>query len=263
MMRFGKRTCVCFCINCKAYSETGLYYLQSRYYDPAIGRFINADGVISGNGESVQGYNLFAYCNNNPVNMSDEAGHWPKWSTIIKAATIVVVAVAVVATVAVTVSTFGAGSVAGVAVITAALSIAAKGTEVAVLQARKSTNKSKSTGGRRNSSGKKAKADAGSRKKSGGQVATDVIDAVFDNGITVLTPSATKALITGTAFAKDDLFNNPVLNSDFNKFITGSAKPLGMVTAYGFAAFAWVQTSISIFCDDPAQRAMDRGYRLK
>lgn len=70
-------------------------------------------------------------------------------------------------------------------------------------------------------------------------------------------------LQTLAAFAKDDLFNNPVLNSDFNKFITGSAKPLGMVIAYGFAAYAWVQTTISIFCDDPAQRAMDRGYRLK
>ena len=89
------------------------------------------------------------------------------------------------------------------------------------------------------------------------------IRLVFDNGITILMPSATKALTTGVAFAKDDLFNNPVLNSDFNKFITGSAKPLGMVTAYGFAAYAWVQATISIFCDDPAQRAMNRGYRLK
>ena len=209
--------------------ETEFYSLKSRYYDPEIGRFINADSVISGTGESVQGYNLFAYCNNNPVNMSDETGHWPKWSTILKAAAIVVVA-------------------------------------VAVLQAKKSTTKSKSTGGRssRSRGGRRGNnADAGSGKKSGGQVATDVIDAVFDNGITILTPSATKVLTTGAAFVKDDLFNNPVLNSDFNKFITGSAKPLGMVTAYGFAAYAWVQTTISIFCDDPAQRAMDRGYRLK
>ena len=27
--------------------ETGLYYLQSRYYDPEIGRFINADALVS------------------------------------------------------------------------------------------------------------------------------------------------------------------------------------------------------------------------
>ena len=241
-------------------TETGLYYLNSRYYNPEFGRFISADSVISGTGESVQGYNLFAYCNNNPINMSDETGHWPKWSTILKAAAIVVMAAAVVAAAAVTVSTFGAGSVAGVAVITAALSIAAKATEVTVLQTKKSTTKSKSPGGG-SSSGNNA--NAGSKNKGGGQVTTDVIDAVFDNGIKILMPSATKALTTGAAFAKDDLFNNPVLNSDFNKFITGSAKTFGMVTAYGFAVYAWVQTTISIFCDDPAQRAMDRGYRLK
>lgn len=62
---------------------------------------------------------------------------------------------------------------------------------------------------------------------------------------------------------KEDRINNPVLNRDFNEFITGSAKTLGMVTAYRFAVYAWVQTTISIFCDAPAQRAMDRGYRLK
>ena len=43
-------------------AETGFYYLQTRYYDPEICRFINADGVISGTGESVKGYNLFVYC---------------------------------------------------------------------------------------------------------------------------------------------------------------------------------------------------------
>ena len=38
--------------------ETGLYYLQSRYYNPTIGRFINADGIV-GTGGSLIGYNLF------------------------------------------------------------------------------------------------------------------------------------------------------------------------------------------------------------
>ncbi|OQA48534.1 MAG: tRNA(Glu)-specific nuclease WapA precursor [Firmicutes bacterium ADurb.Bin300] len=61
--------------------ETGFYYLQSRYYDPETGRFLNADGELAGVGESVQGYNLFAYCHNNPVNMSDPDGNWPKWLT--------------------------------------------------------------------------------------------------------------------------------------------------------------------------------------
>ena len=60
-------------------AETGFYYVSSRYYDPEVGRYLNADSVLSGTGESVQGYNLFAYCFNNPVNMSDSSGHWPKW----------------------------------------------------------------------------------------------------------------------------------------------------------------------------------------
>jgi len=59
--------------------ETGLYYVSSRYYDPETCRFLNADSVISGTGKSVQGYNLFEYCNNNPVNKSDSTGAWPNW----------------------------------------------------------------------------------------------------------------------------------------------------------------------------------------
>ena len=60
-------------------SETGFYYVSSRYYDPEIGRWINADSVIAGVGGSIHGYNMFAYCFNNPVNMSDSSGHWPQW----------------------------------------------------------------------------------------------------------------------------------------------------------------------------------------
>jgi RHS repeat-associated protein len=54
-------------------SETGYYYLQSRYYDPEIGRFINADGYVS-TGQGFIGNNMFAYCNNNPVNLLDPTG---------------------------------------------------------------------------------------------------------------------------------------------------------------------------------------------
>lgn len=60
-------------------AETGFYYLNSRYYDPGTGRFLNADKVVSASGKSIHGYNTFAYCFNNPVNMTDQNGNWPKW----------------------------------------------------------------------------------------------------------------------------------------------------------------------------------------
>jgi len=61
-------------------SDIGLYYLKSRYYDAAIGRFINADGLnyLGANGD-LGTYNLFAYCSCNPINMSDSSGKWPQW----------------------------------------------------------------------------------------------------------------------------------------------------------------------------------------
>lgn len=52
-------------------SETGYYYLQSRYYDPSICRFINADDLSF---ITTTDINSFAYCVNNPVNQSDSTG---------------------------------------------------------------------------------------------------------------------------------------------------------------------------------------------
>jgi len=54
-------------------NETGLYYLNSRYYDPEVGRFINADGYVA-TGQGIQGNNMFSYCGNNPVNRADPSG---------------------------------------------------------------------------------------------------------------------------------------------------------------------------------------------
>ena len=57
--------------------ETDLYYLNSRYYDPEIGRFINADDitVLDITNIALNGLNLYAYCLNNPVNEVDESGY--------------------------------------------------------------------------------------------------------------------------------------------------------------------------------------------
>ena len=54
-------------------TDLGLYYLQSRYYDSEIGRFINADSQL--NTDNVLGFNVYSYCENNPIMYSDASGH--------------------------------------------------------------------------------------------------------------------------------------------------------------------------------------------
>ena len=60
-------------------SDTEFHYLQSRYYDAAICRFINADSYSS-TGQGIIGYNMFAYCGNNPVSRNDKDGEF--WNII-------------------------------------------------------------------------------------------------------------------------------------------------------------------------------------
>ena len=55
-------------------TETGLYYLQTRYYDPETARFINADAYAS-TGQGVLGNNMYLYCGNNPVVRADDEGN--------------------------------------------------------------------------------------------------------------------------------------------------------------------------------------------
>ena len=61
-------------------TETGLYFLQTRYYDPEVGRFLNRDSVQYADPETINGLNLYAYCLNNPVEYVDPEGTWG-WSS--------------------------------------------------------------------------------------------------------------------------------------------------------------------------------------
>ncbi len=107
-------------------ADTGFYYLQSRYYDPAICRFINAD-AYNDTGNGILGYNMFAYCLNNPTMYADNGGTWPSLSQVFAA---VAVAAATVAVVAACVATAGAAApalltVAGTVINTTAVAGAA------------------------------------------------------------------------------------------------------------------------------------------
>lgn len=57
-------------------TETGFYYLQTRYYDPVIGRFINADTYTTTDADGLLSSNMFAYCENNPVIGTDPTGEF-------------------------------------------------------------------------------------------------------------------------------------------------------------------------------------------
>ncbi len=65
-------------------TETGLYYLKGRYYDPFVCRFINADNYQS-TGQDILGTNMFAYCNNNPTIYVDSNGDFAISALVVSA----------------------------------------------------------------------------------------------------------------------------------------------------------------------------------
>ena len=90
-------------------SDLELYCVGTRYYDSVIGRWINPDKYVS-TGQGLTGYNLYAYCGNNPVNRIDPTGEaWWHWA--LGAAVVAACAIAVIAT--------AGGAAAGIAAVTA------------------------------------------------------------------------------------------------------------------------------------------------
>ena len=129
-------------------NETGFYYLQTRYYDPTICRFINADGQLST--QDINCMNLFSYCSNNPVNRIDSTGeawwHWALGAAIVAvcaAATVVtcggfaaaagaVAAVSCGVAAATTASTIAAGAFIGSATVFGVAAVSAAATSSSV-----------------------------------------------------------------------------------------------------------------------------------
>ena len=184
---------------------------------------------------------------------------WKKLSAIVAVTAIIVVSVVA------TVATFGAASVAGTIVITSAITIAAKATEVAVLQGKKSTQDG----------------------DDASNVIDDMVNSVFDNGAKIIgiTP-ATKAIGFGSGFYsqsapfQDSLelmkldgslkglpssaageFINRFRNA--REFLSMPTSKMGYFISYGFAAIAVGNTIYSCFASNPAKRAAKRGYSLK
>lgn len=92
-------------------SATNLYYLQTRYYDSEVGRFISADSIEYLEPEKIGGLNLYAYCGNNPIMGVDPEGTSSIWNALGK----IFLAVAIIAVLAVA-TVLTAGTAAGVIV---------------------------------------------------------------------------------------------------------------------------------------------------
>ena len=106
--------------------DTGLYYLQSRYYNPKWGRFLNADGYVS-TGTGLLGYNMYAYCDNNPVMGYDPTGEW-NWGTFLSGANLIMVGAMAMATAATILSCGAAAPL--MVVVAAATAVAGAATVV-------------------------------------------------------------------------------------------------------------------------------------
>ena len=92
--------------------ETGFYFLQTRYYDPEVGRFLNMDSIEYADPESVNGINLYAYCGNNPVMGYDPDGN-NFFNILASIAIIAAVAFVAIATVGTAVGVIAAGAAIG------------------------------------------------------------------------------------------------------------------------------------------------------
>ena len=103
---------------------SNLYYLQTRFYDPSVGRFINADDIdyLGADGTPLS-YNLFAYCNNNPVMRYDPTGNWSWNKQIFVGLAIFAVGLSIIAAV----PTGGASLVVGTVAISSSMVISAGG----------------------------------------------------------------------------------------------------------------------------------------
>ena len=136
------------------------------------------------------------------------------------------------------VAAYGAGSVAGTAMITTTATISAKATEVSALQVKKSINDG----------------------DNGWQVANDCLDSVFSNGGRIISPALTKASTTSANYIATDFAKHKVVPLRTNAFLKSAG---GKVLPYGFAAYAWGHTAYSVSCTDPIERANQRGYGLR
>ena len=93
--------------------EAGLYYLNTRWYDPETGRFISPDSINYLDPESINGLNLYAYCLNNPVMYSDPYGTTAWWEWLLGGLIVVGLAVGSIVTGGAVAAVFAGAAIGG------------------------------------------------------------------------------------------------------------------------------------------------------
>lgn len=164
--------------------ESGMYYCKTRYYVPLWGRWLNADSSSQIKPENIVELNLFNYCNNNPILGYDPVGLLNWW----KLGTIVLSVFAIIAATAAAIVSCGVASVAATIAITSMISIGSRIFEVGALQY------------------KKSKEDG----DSGTEIFSDIIDAIFANGLKIigLTPFTKLGGFTSGFYSQSSIFAN-------------------------------------------------------
>ena len=135
------------------------------------------------------------------------------------------------------VAAYGASSVAGTAMITCSLTMAAKATEVAGLQAKHSLGSG----------------------KNNWQVANDCMTSIFNNGGKIILPSVTKSASTSAMYLFTDVAKHKVVPLSVTSYLSS---PGGKALPYTLTVFAWADTVVSFLSNEPVARATQRGYTL-
>ena len=252
-------------------TETGFYYLQSRYYNPQWGRFLNADGYINANGDLI-GFNMYAYCSNNPVMYTDPTGESAILTAILigcaigaviggviggtvaynsakdsgaegaelildtavgvsRGITIGLIAGGIIGASWGVLGVYGAGSVAGTAVLSTVPTIFGRGLEVMDLQYRKSRNENKGLS----------------------VSANDCLNAMFFN--------AGQIIGIGSCFKASTMILRCHFSSNYLSTL-GTSNTLGP-GSYLLTTIELLRICESFESRDPLERASERGYILQ
>ena len=272
--------------------DTGLYYLQSRYYNPQWGRFLNADGYVNANGDLV-GFNMYAYCSNNPVMYTDPTGE----SVILTAILIGCAVGAVVGGIIGGTIAYNSAKESGAegedlfwataaGVGTGALIGGIAGGLIGATGGVLGTVASASTlGGTLTVAGSTmlvSTATLGLKAteiaalqwrestmngKSHWQAANDCMNSIYGNGLAIMSYGVKKTGTTTAGYASAAFVSaHHTKSAAYSLSITSylsSCSPLGATLSYLSLAPTVYNTANAFFCDDPCATAQKRGYVLQ